>query len=532
MKNNKNLFISILIVFGFIVAWDALVVSRYGSAPSKNVNPPAAQPLSSPAIQSSAPAIITESQKATLNAPQKSVILISGKTRVELESAGARVQSWKVLEKDHWVEFVYTGEKPKMFPLETYPNLSFGLESTGENKAIYSAALPSGAILRKTLELGANTPLHTLTLEFSNPTQSLIPVKAEIGWGSGINKRAINVETGEVRKDQDPITEMRALALAEHLRQWKPGFIFDRSINIENSGAFKWVGVDNHHFLASFIPASGTIGKILVRADKATAATALIPLDFDLKPQETKTFIYSMYVGPKRGSDLKTIGFGLNESITFGMFGFISKALLQALEYFHAKTGNYGWAIFILTVVLQILVFPLTRKSLDHSIKMRVLQPQLKVLQDQFKSDPKRLQVETLNLYKKNGMHFMGLEGCFPVLLQIPIFFAFYSALNGAFELRGADWIFWIKDLAAPDPYYVLPILMGAGMMLQQKLTTVPTDPMQARMAMIMPVIFVFMFFKMPAGLVLYWTVNSVCTIVIQRILLLKQPSTTPVTRL
>jgi YidC/Oxa1 family membrane protein insertase len=158
---------------------------------------------------------------------------------------------------------------------------------------------------------------------------------------------------------------------------------------------------------------------------------------------------------------------------------------------------------------------------------MKELQPQVKQLQEQLKNDPKRMQIEMMNLYRKNGMKFMGMEGCFPMLLQIPVFFAFYTTLRLAYELRGASWL-WIPDLGVHDPIYALPILMGIGMFLQQRATTVAADPAQAKVMMFMPVIMTFMFLKLPAGLVLYWTVNSLCTIVIQKILQWRQHAALP----
>src|SRR5262245_13169822 len=134
------------------------------------------------------------------------------------------------------------------------------------------------------------------------------------------------------------------------------------------------------------------------------------------------------------------------------------------------------------------------------SLKMRELQPKLKKIKEKYKKDQKRLQVKTLNLYKKNGMKFMEMEGCFRMLLQLPVFFAFYATLNVAYELRGAPWIFWIHDLGARDPFYVLPILMGLGMFAQQKLTMVSMDPQQAKMMMFMPIIFTVMFVSLPSG--------------------------------
>jgi YidC/Oxa1 family membrane protein insertase len=149
---------------------------------------------------------------------------------------------------------------------------------------------------------------------------------------------------------------------------------------------------------------------------------------------------------------------------------------------------------------------------------MKELQPQIKQIQEQFKNDQKRIQIEMFNLYRKNGMKFMGMEGCFPILLQLPIFFSFYATLRVAYELRGATWL-WIPDLGLHDPFYILLVFMGLGMFVQQKTTTVAADPAQAKMMMFMPVIMTFMFLKLPAGLVLYWSINSICTILIQKFL-------------
>lgn len=525
MKNNANLFIAVLIVIGFIFVWDAFVVSRFGPARPKTAAVATPTPTPSTSVSLSAASKQDAKPSNASAAPIVPASLEQNGTRVELESFGARVTSWRIRERDHWIELVYRGETPSL-PLELFPDLAYGLESSDSRRAVYTATHPNGFLIRKTLSLSPTSYFHDFAVEVINTGSRSVEIDASVGWGPGLNKREIE-STGEA-KEGDAFAEMRAVALADHLREWKPGFIFGRTVNVTNAGPFHWVGVDNHHFLAALTPPEGTVSDVHVRADRKNAPMVSIPNKLKLGAGEKKQIAYKLYVGPKHGPELREAGHGLEKAISFGFFGVISKGLLNALEYFRRITGNYGWAICIVTVLIQILVFPLTKKSLDHSVKMRELQPQLKKLQEQFKSDPKRLQVETMNLYKKQGMHFLGLEGCLPILLQIPIFFAFYSALNGAYELRGAPWILWINDLAAPDRFYVLPILMAAGMFLQQKLTTVPTDPAQAKMMMIMPVLFLFMFLKMPAGLVLYWTLNSLCTILSQRILLLKKAPTAP----
>src|SRR5262249_7960990 len=152
---------------------------------------------------------------------------------------------------------------------------------------------------------------------------------------------------------------------------------------------FKWVGVDNRHFLSAILPVEGTIATVHATAAKKMGPAVAIPLDFTLNSRETKSFSYQMYVGPKTNAALKAAGHDLEKSISYGTFGFIAKGLLYLLEIFHRWTGNYGWAIVLLTICIQIVVSPLTRKSMQHSVKMKTLQPQLKALQEQFKSDPK-----------------------------------------------------------------------------------------------------------------------------------------------
>jgi YidC/Oxa1 family membrane protein insertase len=181
----------------------------------------------------------------------------------------------------------------------------------------------------------------------------------------------------------------------------------------------------------------------------------------------------------------------------------------------HRYIGNYGWSIILLTVVLNLVLFPLRLKQQVSMLKMQKIQPHMKRLQDQYKklkpNDPRRTQVQTdmMNLYKEHGVNPMG--GCLPLLLQMPLLFGFYAALAYSIELRRAPWIFWIKDLSQPDPYYVIPIAMAVAMFVQQKLTpTANVDPAQAKMMMVMPLVFSFMFINYGSGLALYWLTGSI----------------------
>lgn len=522
--SNKNLFYAVLLSIGFILLWERFVVRKFA--------PPAPPPAVAPATAPE-PALTPPEKKArkaktpeALPTPA-SVARIQIKTdgvEVTLENRGARVTSWRYYEDDHWVELVDPSPGGGGYPLELYPDVNYALASHTAREAVFQADLPNGLRVQKTLSLAPpageeNQPFHRVSLAFTNTGAEPVEIKNGLSWGEGLQK--IN---GGGEKSPDTAAEMRAVGYTGQIRSWRTG-MFTRTIDAVHSGPFQWIGIDNHHFLAAFIATEQPFPSARVIASKKTAPTVEIPFNTSVKPGETVREEALLYVGPKKYGYLKEIGQNLDKSVDFGFFGIISKGLLVTLEFFERLTGNYGWAIILLTISIQILVFPLTKKSLQHSLRMRELQPQIKTLQTKFKGDPKRMQVEMLNLYKKNGMKLMGMEGCFPILLQIPIFFAFYSTLRVAYELRGAPWIFWIQDLAAPDPFYVLPILMGAGMLLQQKLTTVSVDPAQAKMMLIMPIVFTFMFLKLPAGLVLYWTVNSITTILVQKLLNLKKPA-------
>lgn len=534
MKGNTNLITTIVAVVAFMFLWDHFVVSRYAPPAPKKIAPQAtpaeqAQPGQTAfKTEPVAPPARTEVPAALREEPESTVVLTGEEAEVTFGSRGARVTSWKVKENGHWVELVtqppkdlVPGKKdqfvPKVFPLETYPDLNFSVASASEKEVVFTLDHPQGFRLTKTITLDSDPFLHTVSLAYTNQTDRELPIETAIGWGTGIDKQMSTVEV-DPKQTQMVQTEMRAVGFQKEAMSWKPGFIRNKTINWLKTGGFEWAGVDNDHFLAVFIPKE-LIPSIHIVADKKTPAIIDLPMQLALKPGYTQEETYQLYVGPKKLDRLQQLGHNLDKAVDFGFFGIISKALLKGMNFFHGLTGNYGWSIIIVTICVQILFFPLTKKSLQHSVRMKEVQPQLKKLQAQFKGDPKRLQIETFNLYKKNGMKFMGMEGCFPMLIQIPIFFAFYRTLRVAYELRGAPWIFWIQDLAVADPYFVLPIIMGGGMMLQQKLTAVAVDPAQAKMMMIMPLLFTFMFLKLPAGLVLYWCVNSICTIVAQKIL-------------
>ena len=221
---------------------------------------------------------------------------------------------------------------------------------------------------------------------------------------------------------------------------------------------------------------------------------------------------FSGYIGQKNFSTLERINPVLTNAIEYGWFTFASKPLFALLTWLHGIFGNWGWAIIGLTAIIRLVLYPLTYKGMVSMQKMKDLAPKMKDLKERYKSDPARLNKATMDMYKKHGANPLG--GCLPMLMQIPVFFAIYRVLLNAVELQGAEWILWINDLSRMDGYYVLPLLMGASMYFQQKMTpTNFTDPMQEKVMKFLPVIFTFFFITFPSGLVLYWFVNNLFSI-------------------
>jgi YidC/Oxa1 family membrane protein insertase len=229
------------------------------------------------------------------------------------------------------------------------------------------------------------------------------------------------------------------------------------------------------------------------------------------------------FVGPKQFDRLQAVDEALGQgavfvrAINFGWFGFLAKPLLDALTWVHGYIGNWGWSIIVLTILINLAIFPLRHKSVVSMRKMQVLQPQLKAIQDRYAglkvTDPERQKMnsEIMSLYREKGVN--PASGCVPMLLTLPVLFAFYSLLSQAIELRGARFGLWITDLSERDPYYITPVLMALTMFWQQKITPSTADPAQQRIMMIMPLMFGVMFLAAPSGLVLYWFVGNLFAI-------------------
>ena len=272
-----------------------------------------------------------------------------------------------------------------------------------------------------------------------------------------------------------------------------------------------WLGLETKYFLSALLPVTEVpmswTGRVL--SDKYSSAGLSVALN--LPPKTASNFSYTSFLGPKEYDLLVNQGLGLQSSIEFGYFSVMAKPMLVALNFVEKYLGNYGLAIILITVLIKIVFYPLSKHSLKSMRDMQKLQPQLAAIKEKHKGNKEKMNKELMEMYKRYKVNPLG--GCLPMVLQIPVFIALYEVLYVAIELRHAPLFLWIQDLSAKDPYYITPLIMGATMFLQQKMTPSTMDPNQAKIMLIMPVVFTFMFLSFPSGLVLYWLMNNILTV-------------------
>ena len=283
------------------------------------------------------------------------------------------------------------------------------------------------------------------------------------------------------------------------------------------AGKVEWAGLDEGYFMTAIIPESAKSWVTLSEAPKAPmVASVRTPVEA-LGPGQAAQFSYVLYFGPKNLDDLKPLG--LDRAVDFGWFDFLGKPLLTFLSWLERYSFNYGWAIVILTILLRIVFWYPNHKSYKSMKDMAKLQPKVAKLREKYKDDKETMNKELMALYRTFKVNPMA--GCLPMVMQLPVFVALYNVLGYAIELRHASFIptlpftniVWLADLSAKDPLLITPIIMGATMFLQQKMTPSTGDPTQAKMMMFLPLIFTFMFLNFASGLVVYWLVNNVLSI-------------------
>ncbi|RLT96041.1 membrane protein insertase YidC [Ketobacter sp.] len=280
-----------------------------------------------------------------------------------------------------------------------------------------------------------------------------------------------------------------------------------------------WLAMIQHYFMSAWIPDQDQTHHYSTRVAKGNHIIGFTTPKISVAPEQSHTFSARFYAGPKIQKDLKALlpGKGMDLAIDFGPLFFISEILFWCLDTFHSWTGNWGFAIILLTMLVKVVFFYPSALSYKSMAKMRKVAPEMTRLREQYGDDRQKLSQEMMNLYKKEKINPLG--GCLPILIQMPVFLALYWALLESVELRQAPFLFWIQDLAVMDPYFVLPLIMGGSMWVQQMLNPAPPDPMQAKVMKMMPILFTVMFLWFPAGLVLYWVTNNILSITQQYVI-------------
>lgn len=494
--------------------------------------PPTAEPPTAEPVAPAREAIEASSEEA--------IVVEENGVRATFTNRGAQLVSWELLEHQDSeggnVDIVRRREDGPYF---------FGLTTSGDRPSPINQRL--FVHQRERDEQGYESLLFRYSGDdgevfkrFRFRSNGLLELELEVdgdrGWGLMLGPGIRNPELAELENrfsrragvylDGDELEEIDAQSAEEPIELGGRGL--------------RWFGLQDTYFLAVLIPEEAADEIVflpnLVEAIDGSNRFRRIEQapegDDDDLIRELELVVYpgaenfraTAYLGAKNYDRLDALGYSLKQTVDMGIFGFLARPLLWALLWIYDHViANYGWAIVLLTLLVRLVLFPLTHKSTVSMKKMQALNPQIQAIRQKYRPKLKdkkgrpnaeaqrKMNEEIMALYKKEGVNPAG--GCLPILLQMPVLFAFYSLLQAVVELRHAPWMLWIQDLSAPDPYYVLPIVMGASQYLQQKLTPTAGDPMQRKIMMLMPAFFTILFLKFPSGLVLYWFTSNLWTI-------------------
>ena len=527
----KNALIAIVLSILILILWERFLNNYYG--PPKEEKPP--QEVTTP--QAPRPKPREEPRMGTPSTAEQ-----------QTQQAQRPVKEIRV-ETDHYIAvFTNQGARLKSFLLKQY-RLSVDEDSPSFEMVSSSSGVPYplGIQFREPVPFNDEGLVYDVKggrLRLTGDAMGTLTFQGETPWGDTLIKRftftgslytiGLEVSTGGARwstppglllttgetyqtATRDAVFEgLVALVGGKLIRESGEDLKEGKQIN----GQITWAGFGYTYFLFATVPDGEDQGTVGV---KQAGPGLQINLGTQAPGGSAPKVGYTLFVGPKDVDALKALGKGLERSIDFGYFTFVAAPLLQVLRFSHRFTGSYGFDIILLTILIKLILAPLTHKSFVSMKQMQKLQPQMQRIRDRFKDDKEKMNREIMDLYKRNKVNPLG--GCLPMLLQFPVFIGLYNALRTPIELRHASFL-WIKDLSRPDyeslpftffdwkiGFPVLVLLMGASMFVQQWMSPSVGDPNQRRMMMMMPVVFTVLFVTFPAGLTIYWLVNNILTI-------------------
>jgi YidC/Oxa1 family membrane protein insertase len=543
----RRVFLAILLAFVVLYGWQALFVPpeperATRAAPPAAPDAPSASSVLSPSSPSSTPKVTapprpgaeSEPPAVTTEAAEREIVVETATVQAVLTNRGGRVLHWRLKDyrddRGEPVDLVPSGLPPEQpLPLslrvedpqvtERLNNAIYRVTGDIDGRADATAGAATvvfefedaaGLHARKELRFDPRNYVVVVSASVAMRDEMLIP---SIVWGPGLGDAGATSGGG-------------SFFTGNYVQP--PQAIYQRGTDVEritgddlaaqpvHEGEFRFAGVDDHYFIATVVnPGQARVEYrplTLPGADGTQRVLLAYSLQLAQAPKDVRFF-----AGPKRFDVLQSIDQELVRTINFGMFAWLVVPLLNGLKWLYAFTGNYGWAIIVLTILINLAMFPLRHKSVVAMRKMQAIQPEMKAIQDRYANlkvtDPakQKMNTEVMNLYRERGVN--PASGCVPMLLTMPVLLAFYSLLSMSIELRGAPFAGWIRDLSAADPYYVVPALMGVTMFWQQKITPSTADPTQQRIMMFMPVMFTAMMAFSPSGVVLYWFVSNLWAI-------------------
>ena len=445
-----------------------------------------------------------------------------------IDTRGGVIQSVKLRDfpvdvehKDEFLELIYNREDslyiiqnglrsaknpaPTHYSIYTSPSSEYSLQDGEQTLRVPLVWNENGIQVIKTYEFHRGDHLIQVNHQIQNSSTE--------NW-SGTQYRQIQrsrpLETSRIL-----YTYTGAVVYNEEIKYEKISFDDMEKDSFKQNSTGGWAAMIQHYFMSAWIAEPESENLLYSIANKkVTPSTYTIGMRSQVQqiaPGQQGEFKAQLYIGPKLVKRLEEIAPGLELTVDYGVLTFLSKPMYWLLSFYHSIIGNWGFAIILLTLTVKALFFKLSETSYKSMAKMRKVGPRLKTLKERFGDDRQKMNQAMMDLYKTEKINPMG--GCLPMLVQIPVFIALYWALLESVDLRQAPFILWIHDLSVMDPYYVLPLIMGASMLIQQKLNPAPPDPVQAKVMMALPVVFTVFFAFFPAGLVLYWVVNNTLSI-------------------
>jgi YidC/Oxa1 family membrane protein insertase len=518
----KRTLLAVVISLAILLLWDIFFLKP--NAPQQPPKQPVKQ--EAPAQKPAAPApslAIPPAQAQTLPAPAaqaETVVVDTPLYQATFNSTGGALTSFQLKK---YREEITPGSKTVNIINTPLPVFGFGDKFTDASvsyqvtksqpdsagtprEIVFTAQTSPGVVLKKifTIDPQAYTLKYRMVVE--NHTAAPFSV-AMFQYLDGIYPKDAKLSKYSF---EGPV-----LYTDKHLEEFKLSKVETVGIYRDFPGVTHWFGFENQYFLRALIPASPVSTTLTVRrASDTVVRLAYQSGTSSIMPGEFAQRDYLLFVGPKELNTLKKANYGLNKALDFGMFDIIAKPMLVSMNWIYTFVKSYGLAIIILTIIIKILLYPLTLKSFKSMKELQKIQPLMKEVQAKYKDDKQKLNQELMKLYSEHKINPMG--GCLPMLLQIPILFALYRVFYSAIELRHTPFhIFgpWLPDLSAKDPYYITPILMGLSQFVMQKMSPAPGDEMQQKVMLIMPVMFTVLFLNFPSGLVIYWLISNILSI-------------------